>query len=676
MQAMFDGSVPGWNGAIGLGHVASRDLAHWTVLPPALVPGQWPGPPGRVGQPAGNATGGYYSGSATVVDGQPRIVVPAVFGTDVPGQFSCRWTAMHGSNCTMLYVVTTPANTSDPWLRQWTEPVVIVDGRVDGVQPHGPGFDDVTHAWRDPQDPQTWRFAGQTTVCATPGCTSTSDTPEYLQLWASKNGSDWSQGFRSLGNLFPSLSPQYYIANVPDLWQLPAGPAAARVWLLHFGSNLYFLGNYSRAGPGFNETHFVPLTPAQSFGPGAAESHGFYDGATSRFLWFGCVGGSPPSEPGVPAWDGYLTVARVGTVDWSLSTVGDFAGMMTFYPAAELELLRRQLLFASDNLLSEYSPDAQGRVWLPAVGYSLDIEVNVSFPDGSVPADLGAIGLHVLGARPTNATQSARFDAQRHGAAVVLSSNNAQAVWSAAGSCNQVALLGKNTTSYWVQIQDMHTFLDLGWCAADLDYTGQTWVGPEPKWLGYQGPGRAYLYRAGGRFKASTWPANTSQGVPYGRAFGTGDNVTALLHDGHTAEFLVNGVSMGNVSLPEAPPTALLGCVATCNGAQAALTGASSPGGLDVLVASGAQGAFAMNGVPLAPAGSARPRPAQLHLRVLVDRSLVEAFAQGGRATLAQAVYSPFNQTALVYVPATPAAPTPTVAVRVWPMRTAFLPSD
>ena len=67
MQANFPG-IAGWNGAIGLGHLASRDLARWKVgLPPALLPGKWKGPPGAVGQPAGEPLGGYYSGSATVV---------------------------------------------------------------------------------------------------------------------------------------------------------------------------------------------------------------------------------------------------------------------------------------------------------------------------------------------------------------------------------------------------------------------------------------------------------------------------------------------------------------------------------------------------------------------------------------------------------------------------------
>ena len=83
---------------------------------------------------------------------------------------------------------------------------VIVDGRVDGVQPHGPGFDDVTHAWRqdDVHGKERWLFAGQTTVCPSgdKSCRQPGDKPEYLQLWASKAGTDWSKGFTALGDFF------------------------------------------------------------------------------------------------------------------------------------------------------------------------------------------------------------------------------------------------------------------------------------------------------------------------------------------------------------------------------------------------------------------------------------------------------------------------------------------
>ena len=63
--------------------------------------------------------------------------------------------------------------------------------------------------------------------------------------------------------------------------------------------------------------------------------------------------------------------------------------------------------------------------------------------------------------------------------------------------------------------------------------------------------------------------------------------------------------------------------------------------GVELTISSGEGGAFALNGVALAPAGSSRERPAALTLRVLVDRSVVEGFAQGGRATVAQMLFPP-----------------------------------
>lgn len=50
-------------------------------------------------------------------------------------------------------------------------------------------------------------FAGQTTVCKTLGCNdhAAGDRPTYLQLFASKSGSDWTKGFTALGDLFPCV---------------------------------------------------------------------------------------------------------------------------------------------------------------------------------------------------------------------------------------------------------------------------------------------------------------------------------------------------------------------------------------------------------------------------------------------------------------------------------------
>eukprot|EP00947_MAST-08B_sp_MAST-8B-sp1_P002931 g2931.t1 len=163
-----------------------------------------------------------------------------------------------------------------------------------------------------------------------------------------------------------------YIANVPDFWKASQTNFGAS--LLHFGNDAYWLGNYTRAGPGFGNTTFVPTTPVpQTMAHGANEGHGFFDdtavtsststttttttttttGSRSggRFIWFGSVGGRPPAEPGVPPWDGYLTVARHLEVDWGPSTAGDFPGQLVARPVKELETLRGALIFESDNVL-------------------------------------------------------------------------------------------------------------------------------------------------------------------------------------------------------------------------------------------------------------------------------------------------------------------------------------
>lgn len=58
-----------------------------------------------------------------------------------------------------------------------------------------------------------------------------------------------SKGFEALGDLFPfepDNEPDAGIMNVPDFWK-----REETGWpydFLHFGSNAYWLGNYTRAG--------------------------------------------------------------------------------------------------------------------------------------------------------------------------------------------------------------------------------------------------------------------------------------------------------------------------------------------------------------------------------------------------------------------------------------------
>lgn len=231
----------------------------------------------------------------------------------------------------------------------------------------------------------------------TVGCNnhSAGDRPTYLQLWASRAGSDWLQGFEALGELFPyepDGEPDAGIMNVPDFWKREE--TGFPLDLAYFGSNAYWLGSYLRTGPGPGQTAFVPATPQQQFGYGPGEGHGYYSNILGSFVWFGWIPGDPPAEPGVPSWDSVISIARAVTYDAGLSPSGDFNGSLSFYPVPSLESLRGELLIDSRDAWG-----ADGSLGGIADGTCLDIELNISWPAGAVPTDFASVGLSVLGSQ-------------------------------------------------------------------------------------------------------------------------------------------------------------------------------------------------------------------------------------------------------------------------------------
>ena len=95
-----------------LAHLVSKDLRTWQALPPMVSPTQ---PPGSAS--SGDAcpdSGGLGTGSATIVDGSPRLLFPAIH--------SCADGVRCFSQC-----VAEPANRSDPLLRTWVKRQIIDD---------------------------------------------------------------------------------------------------------------------------------------------------------------------------------------------------------------------------------------------------------------------------------------------------------------------------------------------------------------------------------------------------------------------------------------------------------------------------------------------------------------------------------------------------------------------
>ena len=122
--------------------------------------------------------------------------------------------------------------TVSPWASDHAASVAASSAptATDGTENASVGSAHCVRPWQDPEDlaSDTWRFAGQTTVCksaAAQKCNNRSagDAPTYLQLWASRNGSHFEDGFEALGNLFPfepNNEPDEGIMNVPGACHL------------------------------------------------------------------------------------------------------------------------------------------------------------------------------------------------------------------------------------------------------------------------------------------------------------------------------------------------------------------------------------------------------------------------------------------------------------------------
>jgi beta-fructofuranosidase len=357
-----------WNEQVGWGHLVSSDLVYWRELPGALVPGR------RDWAPV--ATGGYYSGSATIVNGVPRIAFPAVYQHGAcANQYdpSVRNWTQNGQNCSMDYMVSFPANRTDPLLAEWTEPQTIIRP-AQGLQPHGWARTDPSQAWLDPASlpEERWIFIGHSNIKLSAGGPAVG----VLEAWATENGSNWTGGWRSLGDFFDSGPLGDNDGCCPSFVELQG------VSLIYQCDNGYWLGNYSydRAHP--DNQSFVPTTPKKYFDSGGTETSagkGFFDHRTNRYIFWLWVHGDSDRTLGLN-WDSMMSVPREMDVDAYLA-------QLTFYPIEELDALRTR--HAAHGHLEPPRPATLNWLVPLAVNSSqLDIEVTFRWAGTRVPAGL------------------------------------------------------------------------------------------------------------------------------------------------------------------------------------------------------------------------------------------------------------------------------------------------
>jgi hypothetical protein len=131
-----------------------------------------------------------------------------------------------------------------------------------------------------------------------------------------------------------------------------------------------------------------------------------------------------------------------------------------------------------------------------------------------LPSDVvGCIGMCQNQGGNISALLPVSFEAGKHGPGVTLLSGGRAATWAVGMSaCNQIAVVSPDhsvvgAVQFSVKLSaDVGSFIDIGWCSPSLDPTGKIWQpgGAPSHWMGEQGPGKDWIYRSSGDFKAST----------------------------------------------------------------------------------------------------------------------------------------------------------------------------
>ena len=203
---------PGGGGPVW-GHVASRNLSHWTRLPVAI----WNGP-------ASWDSNAIFTGSVTIVDGKPVVVYS-------------------GRGPTGGYCTATPANGSDPLYKLWSK----TDWAANPVMQ---GDDDPSTAWKTADG--EWRLTGNGDggVHCARNCSPAGGG--CAPIYASTDFKNWS--FVGHTNL--------PVSECPSLFPLPpltpgtrASPGEPMPTHVHKWAHWHQFGRWVDGAPGVGDKH-------------------------------------------------------------------------------------------------------------------------------------------------------------------------------------------------------------------------------------------------------------------------------------------------------------------------------------------------------------------------------------------------------------------------------------
>ena len=264
-------------------HAVSRDLVHWTRLPPPIVPNM---NPTGVPHPDWYDAHGSWDGSLSVPHDWNGITEPVVLMTTVEGAppgdaaaadrprsiRAAAATARSRSSAGMAVgmAVVRPTNASDPYLVSWTKdaanPVAFENGSAIDSPYDTPG-----QIWRSGDH---WNF-----LVVGERYTTTDPT---LHTWRKVAGEQWPTG--EFGGQW--FSP---LANLADGSAPPAGSPG---WMMSVGDGgKYALGDYRPANESWT-TRNEGVTI--DYGPDSAWEAGQFAGG--RFMNIGWFNRGPPME--------------------------------------------------------------------------------------------------------------------------------------------------------------------------------------------------------------------------------------------------------------------------------------------------------------------------------------------------------------------------------------------
>jgi sucrose-6-phosphate hydrolase SacC (GH32 family) len=309
-------------GNMSWAHFTSSEMVHWQSAGLAMVPSE----------PYDSA--GVFTGSVTMVDGEPTVV----YTCDAAGNVQ-------------LQCVAKPTNRTDPQLVHWTK---LASNPAIATPPQGVPSND----FRDPTT--AWYADGRYRVAVSADINSVGNVVQY-------STTDF-ETFEYDGSLFadPTPSAIYKMLECVDFFNITDGPNAT--WVVKFSSTALRTDWYALGWYDADRHSFMPTSPLRLLNGGHVySSKSFHDPVQGRHIVWGWSA-EDSHAPQQAGWQGTQTLPGVLTHQ-------PIYNSLSLFPIPEMIELRNHTVYEADEV--QLLPNSSLPISLDA---GLMIEVRASFP--------------------------------------------------------------------------------------------------------------------------------------------------------------------------------------------------------------------------------------------------------------------------------------------------------